>query len=202
MSGGFKAAAWAVAIALVAACTLTLLLLLVPAFLPDPLAQAIADPTAAAAGLLCMVVPVLELANLVLGVVAAATPRPDALPTARAIMLLFKVGLIPFFLMGGCLMALCLILGLHPVLPFIGWGMAAALAAMGWTALASGSIWAIGCAVSLLRSGAIGGGELAVHVVLQLLFVGDVVDAVWLFVRSAPATRALRAPNTVQEVRP
>ena len=191
MSKGLKIASWIVAIAIVVLCngSFGVLIGLGVAQESTGVAAHTAEMLFETAGpVLALVIPALLVASLVLGIAAAASKRPATLVETRRIMLLFKLGLIPFFAMGAVLEALFFLLGLHPVLPFIGWSMGIMLAAMGWLAMASGSIWGIATAVHLFRQHIISGGELAAHIVLQLMFVADVVDAVILFVRSkAPA---------------
>ena len=194
-----KIASWIVAIAIVVLCngSFGLLIGLGVAQESAGIAAHAAETLFEAVGpLLALVIPALLVASLVLGIAAAASKRPATIVETRRIMLLFKLGLIPFFAMGAVLEALFFLLGLHPVLPFIGWSMGIMLAAMGWLAMASGSIWAIATAVHLFRQRIISGGELAAHIVLQLMFVADVVDAIILFVRSRPASTHWRQALT------
>lgn len=197
MAKGLRIASWAVAIAIVALCNGGFLAFAVMTVAEESgntaasfLIETVVEGVAPA---MWVIIPLLQLASVILGAVAAASRQPAALVTCRSIMLLFKVGLIPFFLCGAVVELLFLVLGLHPVLPFIGWAMGAALGVMGWLTMFSGSIWAIATAVHLYRQHIASGGELAAHIVLQLMFVADVVDAVILFVRSKAPAAALRA---------
>ncbi|WP_304426804.1 hypothetical protein [uncultured Adlercreutzia sp.] len=202
MAKGLRIASWAVAIAIVALCDGGFLAFAVmtiaeesgssaASFMAETVVQGIAP-------VMWVLIPLLQLASVVLGAVAAASRRPAALVTCRSIMLFFKVGLIPFFLCGAVVELLFIVLGLHPVLPFVGWAMGAAVGVMGWLTMFSGSIWAIATAVHLYRQRIASGGELAAHIVLQLMFVADVVDAVILFVRSKAPAAALRTQSLLR----
>lgn len=202
MEKGVKIASWIVAIATVVLCNATFILLFGLGIAQETsgVAAYSAEMIFEAAGpMLSLVIPVLLLASLVLGIVAAASKRPATIVETRRLMLLFKIGLIPFFLVGGLMEMLFFLLGLHPVLPFIGWGMGIMLAVMGWFTMLSGSIWAIATAVHLRRQNIIGAGELAAHIVLQLMFVADVIDAVILFIRSRDTALAWRQALTASQ---
>ena len=199
MAKGLKIASWIVAIAIVVLCNGCFALLIGLSFAQEHAgvsAHALETLIDMSGATMYLLIPALQVASIVLGIIAAASKRPATIVETRRLMLLFKVGLIPFFLMGAVLEAVCLLLGLHPVLPFIGWAMGAVLATMGWFTMISGSIWAIATAVHLYRQRAIRGGELAAHIVLQLMFVADVVDAIILFVRSRPASTHWRQALT------
>ena len=136
---------------------------------------------------LWVIVPMLQIACITLGIIAAINNTPTTIRTTRAIMLTFKIGLIPFFIIGGIMIAVFLVVGLHPVLAMFGWGLAAFMGILGWLTLITGSAWSIATAVQLRRLRQIGTGEMAAHIVLQLFFVADVIDAIVLFSRSKSA---------------
>lgn len=205
MSRGLKIASWMVAIAIVVLCNGCFAVLIGYSFAQegsgaaDHVAYLAGAALEASAAVMSLVIPTLQVASIALGIAAAASKRPATIVETRRIMLLFKIGLLPFFLMGGVLEGLFFLLGLHPVLPFIGWAMGAMLAVMGWFTMVSGSLWAIATAVHLYRQRAISAGELAAHIVLQLMFVADVVDAIILFVRSKTAATAWQQAMTAPQ---
>ncbi|MEY8562313.1 hypothetical protein AALA21_04565 [Eggerthellaceae bacterium 3-80] len=133
---------------------------------------------------LLVLVPILQVVSIIFAVVAATKKTRESLRFSRSIMLVLKLGLIPFFLMGGIVILAMFIFGLHPLFAVLGWGLAAIMALMGWTILLTGSSWAIATAIQLYKMGHISSGELAAHIILQIFFVADVVDAIVIFVRS------------------
>lgn len=134
---------------------------------------------------LSVATPLLQIACLVFAIIAAARKGPDIMRTSRAIMLMFKLGLIPFFICGAILEFAFFVAGFHPIMPGFGWMLAFVLTILGWFAMLPGSVWAMATAIHLRRRGLISGGEMAAHIVLQLFFVADVIDAIIIFVRSS-----------------
>ncbi len=195
MSKGFRVASWVVGITTVVLCDALFVSMVALLFLEDASFDAPTSSVTVGAAVsdflleqvvsvLWMVLPVLLLASVILGIVAAASKYPDALVTTRAIMLLYKLGLIPFFIAGGFDEVILIIAGFHPVLVGFGWILAIICGVMGWCVMFSGSMWAIATAIHLKRQRRISGGELAAHIILQLIFVADVIDGIILFVRS------------------
>lgn len=191
MSKGLKITSWVLAIAMVVACYGTFIF-------PDIVSNLLGESEAASyvysgesASTLVfyaflIIVPILEVACIVVGIIAARSKANGAVRTTRAIMLTVKLSLIPFFIGGGIMIFALFIIGIHPILIAFGWGGAAVLSICGWITMVSGSIWSIATAVQLRRLGRITSGEMAVHIVLQFFFVADVIDAIILFVKSAP----------------
>lgn len=126
---------------------------------------------------------ILLVANIVQCIVLHATNAPYRRTFSRRVMLLMKIGLIPFFLLGGLVMSFLMLLSIHPVLAFVGWMSLPLAGAIGWAAMMSGSAWAIAYALGLYRDRLMSAGECVAHVLLQLFFFADVIDAIVLFVR-------------------
>lgn len=180
MPTGLRVSSWIIAIATIVACYIPLLLLGV-GDLEETASDSILD---AAINTSLTIVPLLQIVNLVLGIIVAVRKDSDALSVTRAIMLTYKLGLIPFFILGGIIEVLCIIGGFHPILVGFMWVIGFGLAILGWLAVMSGSIWTIATAVKAKRSTTITSGECALYVVLSLFFVADVVGSIVLFVRS------------------
>ena len=180
MPTGRRVSSWIIAIATIVACYIPLLLLGV-GDLEETASDSILD---AAINTSLTIVPLLQIVNLVLGIIVAVRKDSDALSVTRAIMLTYKLGLIPFFILGGIIEVLCIIGGFHPILVGFMWVIGFGLAILGWLAVMSGSIWTIATAVKAKRSTTITSGECALYVVLSLFFVADVVGSIVLFVRS------------------
>lgn len=191
MPTGLKTASWISAMGMVASCYGSFI---IPAIVSSILGEAEVDSYAAGGdGLSTMVfygflliVPIFQALCIIFGIISAVTKNPGALKTDRLIMLVVKLSLIPFFIGGGLTIAMFLIIGIHPVLAALGWGGALILGICGWLTVVSGSMWSIATAVQLRREGRISAGEMTVHIILQFFFVADVIDAIVLFVRSAP----------------
>lgn len=147
----------------------------------------------AVAGLLALGAFAFAMANVgqVIGLNIARSPW--LADYARKVALAMKLGLVPFFLGGGLLMAFLMVLALHPVLAVGGSLLALSYAVAGWLLMLPGSMWGITAAAALWRGRRIGGVECALHIGLQLLFVADVVDAVVLFVRGRRGAGAGRS---------
>lgn len=193
MSQPLKITSWIVAIVLVLSCDSTFLLITAFTFMEESgsvvagtIANAFSEIVVPA---LWVAIPLLQLMSLILGVLVMVRYKNGVLSTTRAIMMLFKLGLIPFFIGGTLIELTFLAMGFHPLLPGMGWIIAFLVGVLGWFTMLSGSIWAIATAVQLRRGGCITGGELAAHIVLQLFFVVDVVDAIVLFSRSKNAEK-------------
>lgn len=132
---------------------------------------------------------VLFVANILECAIITARDAPGLRAFSRRTMLMMKLGLIPFFLFGGLIMLFLMVLSIHPVLAVAGWISLPIAAAFGWLIMMGGSAWAITYALELRRAGFISAGECAAHVVLQLFFFADVVDAVVLFARGRKRER-------------
>ena len=116
-------------------------------------------------------------------IVLYARKADDRLAFSRRAMLLAKLGLIPFFCLGGLIMMFLLLLSLHPVLAVVGWVSVPIALTVGWITMMGGSLWAIAYAGGLRAERRISTGECVAHITLQLFFFADVVDAIVLFVR-------------------
>lgn len=163
-------------------------ILVLDSFLALALLSPVIDPEStgmygAVLGPLSIAAAVLFAATLTECIVLHATNAPCRRTFARRVMLLTKIGLLPFFILGELVMAALMILSIHPVLAVTGWIAIPFATAIGWAAMMGGSIWAMSYALGLYRDGLISGGECTVHVVLQVFFFADVVDAIILFVR-------------------
>lgn len=180
MPTALRVSSWIIAIATIVACYVPLLLLGVGG-LAETASDSILD---AAVNTSLTIVPILQIANLILGIIVAVRKDSDALSITRAIMLTYKLGLIPFFILGGIIEVLCIIGGFHPILVGFMWVIGFGLGILGWFAVMSGSIWTIATAVKAKRSTLISSGECALYIVLSLFFVADVVGSIVLFVRS------------------
>ena len=131
-------------------------------------------------------------------IVLFARKADGRLAFARRAMMLVKLGLIPFFCLGGLIMALLLVLSLHPVMAMLGWISLPFAAATGWMVLMGGSAYAIAYVAGLRGNRRISAGECAVHVIAQTMFFADVIDAIVLFFRGrALERRANAAPLQV-----
>lgn len=180
MPTGLRVSSWIIAIATIVACYVPLLLLGIGGS-AETASDSILD---AAINTSLTLVPLLQIVNLILGIIVAVRKDSDALSVARAIMLIYKLGLIPFFILGGIIEVLCIIGGFHPILVGFMWVIGFGLAILGWLAVMSGSIWTIATAVKAKRSTTITSGECALYIVLSLFFVTDAVGSIILFVRS------------------
>lgn len=197
MSKGLKTTSWVVAMAMVVACYGTFIFpYIVSNLLGEPEAASYAYGGESVSTLVfysfLVAVPVLEVACIVVGIIASVNKTDDMVRTTRAIMLTVKLSLIPFFIGGGITILTYAIIGIHPVLAALGLIGVATLSVCGWIIMVSGSIWSIATAVQMRRSGRITAGEMTVHIVLQFFFVADVIDAIVLFVRSAPLKQSLQ----------
>lgn len=152
----------------------------------DPEGTGLFDLGFTALGLCALVA---YIAGIVECVVLFARKAEGRLAFARRAMLLVKLGLIPFFCLGGLIMALLMLLSLHPVMAMLGWVSLPFALAVGWITLMGGSAYAIAYAAELRGSGRISTGECAAHIVLQAFFLADVVDALVLFFRGRALER-------------
>lgn len=146
----------------------------------DPQSTGVFDAGFTALGLCAVAAYAASLAECA---VLFARKAEGRLAFARRAMLLVKLGLVPFFCLGGLIMALLMLLSLHPVMAMLGWISLPFAAAVGWLVLTGGSLWAIAYAAGLRGSGRISAGECIVHIVLQAFFFADVIDALVLFFR-------------------
>lgn len=124
---------------------------------------------------------VLAAANTVQAVVMAVSKRLGLLAFSRRAMLLVKLGLAPFYLVGGATIALLGLMSILPfgiMLPFVAIGP---LVTFGWAVLACCSAWTFVYAAGLWRAGLLSSGACVASCVLSLFFVADVACAVVLF---------------------
>ena len=91
MPTGLRVSSWIIAIATIVACYVPLLLLGV-GDLAETASDSILD---AAINTSLTIVPLLQIVNLILGIIVAVRKDSDALSVTRAIMLTYKLGLIP-----------------------------------------------------------------------------------------------------------
>ena len=200
MSKGMRIASWVLTIATVVLCSCTFLVMFLLSFFEESSNLVWSAIEEVLANVLVPVfwvgVPLLLVACLVFAIIAAVRKGPEIMRTSRAIMLTYKLGMIPFFFGGATLELACIALGFHPIMPGIGWIIGLMLAVAGWFAMLPGSVWAMATAIQLRRRGLISAGEMAAHIVLQLFFVVDVVDAIIIFARSSePTTTPPTAPQ-------
>lgn len=138
---------------------------------------------------------VLAVANVVQAVVMAVRTRPAPLAFFRGAMLLLKLGLVPFYLIGGVVVLFAGLMAIHPVLaatlPLI--TIAAPLVTFGWIVMACCSAWTFAYAVSAWRAGLLSTGACVASCVLSLFFVADVVCAIILFATGRTRERRLVA---------
>lgn len=195
MPKGLRVSSWIVAIVTIIACYAIIALLGA-----DGTTETTADTDLSntndsildrATAILLVTIPLLQTINLILGIIVAARKDPDALSVTRAIMLTYKIGLIPFFILGGVIELLCIVGGFHPVLIGFMWTIGLGLGVLGWLTVMSGSIWTIAAAIKAKRSAMISSGECTLYIILSVFFVADVVGSIVLFVRSRrPRTAA------------
>lgn len=152
----------------------------------DPESTGMFDPGFTVLGLCAFAAYV---AGIVECIVLFARKAEGRLAFARRAMLLVKLGLIPFFCLGGLIMALLLVLSLHPVMAMLGWVSLPFALATGWITLMGGSVYAIAYAAGLRGDGRISTGECAVHIIAQTMFFVDVADIIVLFFRGRALER-------------
>lgn len=128
-------------------------------------------------------------------IVLFARKADGRLAFARRAMLLVKLGLVPFFCLGGLIMALLLVLSLHPVMAMLGWVSLPFAAATGWIVLMGGSAYSIAYAAGLRGDRRISTGECAVHIIAQTMFFADVIDMIALFFRGRALERRVGAAS-------
>lgn len=188
MPTGLRASSWVIAIVTIIACYVPILLLGLEGFAEtdiDADASSASDRiNAAILNAFLVAIPLLQIINLVLGIIVAAWKDVDALFTTRAIMLTYKLALIPFFILGGLIELICIAGGFHPVLVGFTWVIGFGLGVLGWLTVMSGSIWTIATVVKAKRSAIISSGECALYIVFSVFFVLDVIGSIILFVRS------------------
>lgn len=125
------------------------------------------------------IVIILAIANIVVALVARRTE-------SRAFLLncavLVKYALVPFFLVGGALVALTALSSLIPV-PFMIFVMpwvALMLAAVGWLLMVCGSSYSLAYIKVSKREGARSVLPAGLHALLQFIFVADVISVMVL----------------------
>lgn len=188
MPTGLRVSSWVIAIVTIVACYMPVLLLGLEGSVETDI---VTDASTASDGIhdatlngFLVIIPLLQIVNLVLGIIVAARKDTDALPTTRAIMLTYKLALIPFFILGGLIELVCIAGGFHPILVGFTWVIGFGLGVLGWLTVMSGSIWTIATAVKAKRSAIISSGECALYIVFSVFFVLDVIGSIVLFVRS------------------
>lgn len=144
---------------------------------------------------------VLMIANAVECIVIHARGAEGRRAFSRRVMLLLKVGFIPFFCLGACIIVVFSLLLIHPVLAVAGIITVPFALIVGWLVMTSGSLWTIAYVLGLRRDNLLYTSECVAHFILQLVFFLDVADAIGLFVRGrkleaqAAATRAPGYPD-------
>lgn len=142
-------------------------------------------------------VPILQIASLILGIIVAVRNDNDSIRTTGSLMLLYKIGLVPFFLVGGTVEAFCIIGGFHPIFVGLTWVIGVILGVFGWFMLMAGSIWSIATAILMKRARVISAGELAVYIIMELFFFIDFIGAIIIFFRSRSALKQQPCQTTV-----
>lgn len=104
----------------------------------------------------------------------------------RQVMLIIKLGLVPFYLFGGMLIFVLMVIPATAL-------MTPLLAAAGWLVMLTGSVWAICYALSMRKAGMISGGVAALFIVMQFFFVLDVVAALVMFFLGRSREKAAEA---------
>ena len=140
---------------------------------------------------------VLAAANVVQAVAMAVSKRPDYLAFSRRVMLLLKLGLMPFYLAGGFLVGVLGVMSVLPfgiMLPFVAIGP---LVTFGWAVMACCSAWTIVYAVGLWRAGLLSTGACVAFCVFSAFFAADVVCAVVLFACGRSRERNAHAQGQV-----
>lgn len=142
----------------------------------------------------------LGAANVVQAVVMTVSKRPGLLAFSRRAMLLVKLGLVPFYLAGGVLVALfgMLSLGFLPfgsTMPLL---TIAPLVTFGWILMACCSAWMFVYAVGLKRARLLSSSACAAFCILSLFFVADVVCAVVLFAYGRKRERITESASQAQ----
>lgn len=144
---------------------------------------------------------ILMIANTVECIVIHARGAEGRRAFSRRVMLLLKLGLIPFFCLGACIIVVFTLLLIHPVLAAAGIITVPFALIIGWFVMMSGSLWAIAYVLGLRRDNLLYTSECVAHFILQLVFFLDVADTIGLFVRGrkleaqAAATRAPGYPG-------
>lgn len=143
---------------------------------------------------------VLALANVVQAVVVGVSKRAGYLAFCRRVMLLVKLGLVPFYLAGAA------ILVFFSLVSFFPFGFVVSLAAygflvpFGWIVMACCSAWTFVYAVGLWRAGLLSSGACVISCILSLFFVCDVVCAVVLFVHGRKSERVLAGASQNERI--
>ncbi len=137
----------------------------------------------------------LGVGNVVQAVVTSSRKRGGWLAFCRRALLLLKLGLVPFHLIGGLAVLAAALFSLHPIgaMMFPLLTMALPLTAFGWCIMACCSAWAFAYAIGAWRAGLLSAGACVAACVLSLFFVADVVCAVALFAIGRSRERAAAA---------
>lgn len=166
---------WIVPVLTVLAMSGTTAVFVLVSFAEDDVAVGVLVAVAFGGGL------VLAVANVVQAVVMAVSKRAGLLAFSRRAMLLVKLGLAPFYLVGAVLIAALGVMSILPfgiMLPFVAIGP---LVTFGWAVLACCSAWTFVYAAGLWRAGLLSSSACVASCVLSLFFVADVACAVVLF---------------------
>lgn len=188
MPTGLHVSSWVISIVTIIVCYIPILLLSTEGFVET---EAVMDASNtnnaildAALNASFAIIPLLQIANLILGIVIAARKDSNALSTTRAIMLTFKLALIPFFILGGLIELICIVGGFHPILVGFTWVIGFGLGVLGWLTVISGSVWTIATAIKAKNSAIISSGECTLYIVFSFFFVLDFIGSIILFARS------------------
>ncbi|WP_139653469.1 hypothetical protein [Raoultibacter phocaeensis] len=145
---------------------------------------------------------ILLIASIVECIVLHAVNAPYRQTFSRRIMLLTKVGLVPFFCLYGFALAILIVGSTDPLLATTSRLSIFAAVLIGWTAMMGGSAWAIAYAFSLYREKLMCAGEFVVHTLLQLIFFADFFDALVLFAVGRAREALSKRISFAQPVRP
>ena len=118
----------------------------------------------------------------------------EVMALQRRIMLFMKLGLIPFFLYGGLLIAAMVLIAVIPGVILISMVAVPVMVALGWLVMMSGSVWVICYVANLRRFYIISAGRMTFHIVMQCCFVLDVIDAIALFSQGKPWVSQMGIP--------
>jgi hypothetical protein len=95
----------------------------------------------------------------------------------------FKIGLIPFYVVNFVLLLLATLLFLNPLMFFMGIFIAIIGVIVTYLTLLATSSYEIVQIITLGRKNVLTKKQCAAHIVLQLIFIADVADSIFLFVK-------------------
>ncbi len=175
--------AWAWWIIPIAYVVATNACLIVPLFILPGISEANPDASGALTSGIFLLLSGCWVASLAQCIVMHVRRVPQRREFSRRAMLLMKLGLLPFFCMGGVLILLLALVSFHPILIMIGVMGIPLMLVTGWFAMLAGSVWAIAYAEGLHQDRTISTAECVIHTIAQLFFFLDAIDAIVLFVR-------------------